>query len=265
MSDGDSSSSPSRRRPSYGLPAPTDGQVTPGAQGDPAGQAPGAPVSGSAYGSPSSGSSSYGSPATGEGPTGGPSGAGPSDPYAAPAPVGGAPAPRRRRRGVVPLVIGLVLLVIIGPVAVIGGLVWGFSSVMGQAASGPTAIQGSTGTVEMSANEMLILYVPTADSGATCTVEGSSAGDVTTVGTSGTVTAPDGTEYEQTLGAVATADTTATITCEGTQAPAYMGPLDVFGIALPLVLGPIIGILAGLVGLVLTIVGIVLLVRSRQS
>ena len=88
---------------------------------------------------------------------------------------------------------------------------------------------------------------------------------MTTVGTSGTVTAPDGTEYEQTLGAVATADTTATITCEGTQAPAYMGPLDVFGIALPLVLGPIIGILAGLVGLVLTIVGIVLLVRSRQS
>ncbi|MCW1805012.1 hypothetical protein [Brachybacterium squillarum] len=281
MSDGDTTAPGQRRRPTYGLPAPTPepgDAAAPGAYGSPAPQgrygspAPQDPFGGPApqgqYESPAP-QGEFGSPAP-QGQFGSPA---PHEPAAwtshgaAPAPMGGpsAPAPARRRRGLVPLIIGLALLIIVGPAAAVGGIIWGFSGVMGQATDGPTVVQGASGTVEMGANEMLILYVPTADAGATCTVEGASPSDLTTVPTSGTITAPDGTSYEQSLGVVATADTNATITCTGTEAPAYMGPLDVFGIALPLILGPIIGVVVGLVGLVLAIVGAVLLVRSRRS
>jgi hypothetical protein len=75
----------------------------------------------------------------------------------------------------------------------------------------------------------------------------------------------DGSEYVQVLGVASLQDTTATISCTGTEAPAYLGPYSLFGMMAPLVIGPIIGVVAGLVGLVLTIVGIVLLVRSRRA
>lgn len=263
MSDGDTTAPGQSRRPTYGLPAPTPqpgDAAAPGAYGSPAPQGQ--------YGSTAP-QGQYSSPAP-QGQFGSPA---PQEPAAwtshgaAPSPAGGpsAPAPAHRRRGLVPLIVGLALLIIVGPAAAVGGIIWGFTGVMGQATDGPTVVQGTSGTVEMGEGEMLILYVPTADAGATCTVEGASPSDLTTVPTSGTITAPDGTSYEQSLGVVATADTTATITCTGTEAPAYMGPLDVFGIALPLILGPIIGVVVGLVGLILAIVGAVLLVRSRRS
>ena len=47
--------------------------------------------------------------------------------------------------------------------------------------------------------------------------------------------------------------------------PARLGPYSVFSMAGPLLIGLVIGVLAGLIGLVLTIVGIVKLVRSRRS
>jgi hypothetical protein len=166
---------------------------------------------------------------------------------------------------VLPLVIGLVLLVVIAPVATIVGIVWSLSSLVGDASTRPAPMEASS-THELSAQEMLIVYVPAEDAGsAECTAEGSSAGDITTVPSSTTTTFGDGSEYVQVLGVASLQDTTATITCTGTDAPASLGPYSLFGMMAPLVIGPIIGVVAGLVGLVLTIVGIVLLVRSRRA
>jgi hypothetical protein len=166
---------------------------------------------------------------------------------------------------VLPLVIGLVLLVVIAPAATIIGIVWSLGSLVGDATSGPTPIEAST-TLELSANEMVIVYVPAEDAAtAECTAEGSAPGAVTTVPSSTATTFGDGSEYVQVLGVASLQDTTATISCTGTEAPAYLGPYSLFGMMAPLVIGPIIGVVAGLVGLVLTIVGIVLLVRSRRA
>jgi len=248
MTDGESPTP--RRRPSYGLPGPT----SPAAE----------PSGASAPGAPSYGTSSFGSPSYDAAPQGSPMHGTPSlPPQTGPLPSSGAPGPRRRR-GLWPLIIGLVLLVVIGPAATIGGIVWGVSSMVGDSTS-PTVLDGGTGEVEVSQNQMLLLYVPSADAGGECTAEGAEPGSVQLAPTSGSVTFPDGTQYEQKAGVVALEDTTVTVTCTGTDAPAYLGPYSVLGIAGPILIGPIIGLLAGLVGLVLTIVGIVLLVRSRRS
>ena len=242
MSDGDSAPPAGRPRPSYGLPGPT----------------PSAPGSEPA---PQQGSF-------------GPAAPGATDPYApqtGPLPATGAPgghghagAPRRRR-GLLPLIIGLVLLVVVAPAAVIIGIVWSFSSLVGDAGSGPQALGGASSQIEMSANEMLLLYIPSEDAAAAeCTATGSSAGHVSTVPSSGSVTFSDGSEYVQTMGVATLEDTTVTIDCTGTEDPAYLGPYSLFGMAAPLLIGPAIGVIAGLVGLVLTVVGIVLLLRSRR-
>src|SRR5699024_12551362 len=95
MSDGESTTPGGRRRPSYGLPGPTS----------PAHDA--AP-----YGGPSDGGPSYGAPSDpGVHGTGqawyGPAGHGPQT---GPLPASGAPAPPSpRRRGLLPLIIGLEL------------------------------------------------------------------------------------------------------------------------------------------------------------
>ncbi|ATG52822.1 hypothetical protein CFK38_15775 [Brachybacterium vulturis] len=267
MSDGESPTPAPRRRPSYGLPGPSS-------------PAPGAAPS---YGHSSYGDSPYGGP-----PYGGPPYGAPSDPapgahhgYDAPAGVGatsygpqtgplpasGAPGPApRRRRGLLPLIIGLVLLLVVGPAATIGGIVWSVGSLTGDAASGPTVIDGASGEVDVSANEMLIVYVPQEDAaGAECSAEGSEPGVVSVVPSTSSVTFGDGSRYEQKIGVAVLEDTTVTISCTGTDAPAYLGPYSLLGMAAPLLIGPIIGLVSGLIGLVLTIVGIVLLVRSRRS
>lgn len=242
MSERDSTPGGSRR-PTYGLPGPT-----------PSGDAPSAPST-SGYAGPPSSASRYGAPQT--------AGSGYEPSFA---PAGGPPpATRTRRRGIVPLVIGLALLVVLAPIAFIGGLVWSLGSLASDAVSGPQPLTGGSGEVTIAANEMIIVYVPTEDSGATCTVEGPEAGSVTIVPSSGTVTFGDGSTYEQTIGVAAVADATVTVSCIGTDAPAYLGPYSLFGIAGPLLIGPIIGVLLGLVGLVLVIVGIVKLVRSGRS
>lgn len=269
MTDAESSSRTPRQRPTYGLPDP---QAGPPAAGPTAGYGSPAPAPADGYGAPapqaapssapygSPAPSPYGAPAEGGSAGGAWSGGG------APAPggwqpAGGPAAPPRKRRGVLPLVLGLVLLLVLGPIAFIGGLVWGVGSIVGDTMSGPTTFGGSSAEIEIPANEMIIVYVPTEDAGASCTAEGA----VTTVPSSGTTTFPDGTSYDQALGVVATADTTATITCEGTEGAGYMGPYNVFGVAGPMIIGPVVGVVLGLVGLVLTIVGIVLMVRSRRS
>lgn len=254
----DGRSTPGRSRPTYGLPGPTPGD---GEAGAPSGHAqsghaqpghaqPGHAQSGHAQ-------SAYGHP-----------GYGPSDPYAtsSAAPPPASDPPKHRRRGVIPLVVGLVLLVVVGPVAFIGGLVWSLGALAGDTMNGPEVLAGGSGQVEIGTNEMVIVYVPAADAaGATCTAEGADGADVSTVPSSGTVEFPDGTTYEQTIGVLAHEDSSVTITCTGTDAPAYLGPYSLFGIAGPLLIGPIIGVLAGLVGLVLIIIGAVKLARSGRS
>ena len=265
MSDGESTTPGGRRRPSYGLPGPTS----------PAPDA--APYGASSYGTSPDGGRSYGAPSdpgahgagqAGYGPAGyKPAGYGPTGygPQTGPLPASGAPVPASpRRRGLLPLIIGLVLLLVVGPAATIGGIVWSVSSLAGDASTGPQVLEGSSGEVDVSANEMLIVYVPQEDAaGAECTAEGSDPGAVSVVPSSSSVTFGDGSQYEQKIGVAIVEDTTVTISCTGTDAPAYLGPYSLFGMAAPLLIGPIVGLVAGLVGLILTIVGIVLLVRTR--
>lgn len=265
MSDGESTTPAPRRRPVYGRPAPT----SPGAaSGSPA---PGSPTVPYAEGQFTQGGFAqepsaeapfaHGSPAQAPYPDGPATGPLPAQP---PRSSGGS-APSKRR-GLLPLIIGLALLLIIGPAATIGGLVWSFSSLVGDASTGPTVLEGGTGELEVGKNEMLILYVPAEDAAeAQCTAEGSSSGAVTEFPTSGSVTFGNGTSYEQALGVAAMEDTTVTISCTGTEAPAYLGPYSVTKMAAPMLIGPIIGIIAGLIGLILTIIGIVRLVRSRRA
>src|SRR5699024_7608080 len=138
------------------------------------------------------------------------------------------------------------------------------SSLAVDASTAPQVIDGSSGEVDVSANEIRIVYVPEDDAaGGTWTAEGSDPGAVSVVPSSSSVTLGDGAQDEQKIGDAIVEDTTVTISCTGTDAPAYVGPYSLFGMAAPLLIGPIIGLVAGLVGLVLTIVGIVLLVRTR--
>ena len=266
MSDGESPTPSPRKRPTYGLPGPSGPSTDTGfpEQPDPGSQwphdrsEPSGSFPGPNYGD--SGSAWYGSSA------GSPAGPAPwsqAQPgYGGPSPE----APPRKRRGLLPLIIGIVLLVIVAPVAFIGGIIWSMSSVMGDAVAGPTVLEGGSGEVEVAANEMLLLYVPAEEAeAAECSAEAVGGGSVSTVPTTGTTQFGDGSEYEQTLGVAALEDTTVAITCSGTEAPAYLGPYSLLGVAAPLLIGPIVGVVAGLIGLVLIIIGIVLLVRSRSS
>ena len=264
MSDGESTTPARRERPSYGLPGPT--APAPGA-------ARGVPgTSGSASGSPHA---QFGAPASS---SPGPYGAEGYGPQTGPLPAiggmggsGSSGGPRgadrpTRRRGLWPLISGRVLLLVIGPAAIIGGIVWSLSDLAGDTSTGPTVLAGATSELEVPRNEMLILYVPKADSAtAECTAEGATPGTVSTVPSSSPATFGDGSEYVQVLGVAVLEDTTVTITCTGTEAPAYLGPYNLVSMAGPLLIGPILGVIAGLIGLVLTIIGIVLLVRSRRS
>lgn len=250
MSERDGTSGGSRR-PTYGLPGPLPGSDGPATQ-DPY-PAPG----GSGYGAPGYGTPDQGAPGH-VGPAYGP-GSGPD-------PVRQSGTPKKRRRGIIPLVIGLVLLVVVAPLVTIGGLVWAFGSLASDTMTGPEVLNGGSGEVSIAANEMIIVYVPSEDADSTtCTAESTGqSNDVVVTPTSGTVALGDGQSYEQTIGVAALADSTVTVTCEGTDAPAYLGPYSLFGIAGPMLIGPAIGILAGLVGLVLVIVGIVKPVRSKN-
>jgi hypothetical protein len=267
MSDGESTP---RRRPSYGLPGPS----APAAGADLGGSAPAPTGSGAqGYGTPGPGPQGFDQQGYGQEGFGrqsyGAQGYG-ADPYAprtGPLPAMGTqpPAPPRRR-GLWPLIIGLVLLLVVAPVAAIGGIIWSMTSLAGGVSSGPTPMDGGTATVEADANEMLLVYVPAADAdGAECTAEGSAPGAVSTVPSSSAVTFADGQEYVQVLGVASLDATTVTLSCTGTEASGYLGPYSLLGVAAPLLIGPIIGVVAGLIGLVLTIVGIVLLARSRPA
>lgn len=248
MSDAESTPPNDRRRPSYGLPGP--------AQPGPSASAPSFHSASAPSGTPGPAAADGWTPAVG--PVTGPL------PASAPGPS--APGAPRRRRGLWPLIIGLVLLVVVAPIATIGGLLWGVGAVVDDIGGQPIPIEASGTDVELGSGQMVMVYVPAADvATAECTAESATPGAISQAPSSGEVQLADGTVYEQRFGVVAVEETTATLSCTGTAGAVYLGPIGVFGVAVPMLVGPIIGVVAGLVGLVLTIVGIVLLVRSRRS
>lgn len=280
MPEQDGRSPSSRPRPSYGLPGPTEAPDAGGTRGDagspdrsapePTGPSSGFSSSGSgSSGSSSSGFGSSGHPAPGDSASG-PFGSAPSEPRNTfPVPDGG-PAPQkpRRRRGIIRIILGLVLLLVVGPAALVIGLFASAGNLVDAAASGPTAMAGSETSLEVPANSLVIVYIPEADAQtAQCTATSQDPGAVSTVPAQGQpITFGDGSTYRQDIGVVASADTTVTIRCTGTTADAgYIGPYSVFGLALPAVIGVGAGIVLGLVGLVLLIVGIVVAVRHRRG
>lgn len=175
---------------------------------------------------------------------------------------------RRRRRGLIPLLLGLLGMFVLAPAALIIGIIIAFSGLTSQVMDGPTALENGTVTVPANAGEMYLVYVPEASAdSATCTAKGSSADAVTAVPSSSTVTFPDGSKYRQTMGAMAIHDTKVTISCEGIPEgqAAYLGPVSAQQLGIPLLLGAVISVVLGVIGLVLVIIGILGLVRSRRS
>lgn len=262
-----------RPRPSFGLPGPTPsgsdgswGQT--GASGQPgaAGQ-PGA--------SDSSGPTGYVLPPKGQrGPTAAPTGpafgpaghagqAGPGGPMG----PAGAAAPARRR-GKLPLILGIVLIVVALAVAIIGPVISVRNVVSAIDADG-NAISDGKADVQLDEFDMILIYVPSEDAGsAECTSSSPGESSVQTDSGGGqSVTFPNGTSYEQRSGVLATSDTTVTVECTGTSSAdaMYVGPINVWGFVVPFFGGIVAGLFVGLIGLVLTIVGIVLLVRTRRA
>ncbi|UEJ84224.1 hypothetical protein Bra3105_07945 [Brachybacterium halotolerans subsp. kimchii] len=291
-----------RARPTYGQSAPdapsagTTGGTSPA--GPNVGASDGAPntgANGSAGSSAPSGPTGYVLPPKGQrgsaggptgpagnqaGPGGGPAGpgspagpAGPAGPAYGPAGSGGPTGPAgaaapTRRRGMLPLILGIVLIVVALALAIIGPIISVRNVVSAIDADG-NAISDGKAEVPLDEFDMILVYVPSEDSGtAECT--SSSPGDSsvqTDTGGGQSVTFPNGTSYEQRSGILATSDTTVTVSCTGTSSAdaMYVGPINVWGFVVPFFGGIVLGLFIGLIGLVLTIVGIVLMVRSRRA
>lgn len=183
-----------------------------------------------------------------------------------PPPDGPAPQRRRKRRGTVPLVLGLVMLLLLAPATLIIGIAVAINGIASEAAAAPTPMSGSQASVEMQANQMLVVYVPEADADtAECTAEATEPDSITTVSSGGSVQF-DGENYQQHLAVGSLADTTVDISCTGTTADAvYVGPYSLFGVAVPLLIGIIGGVVLGLIGLLLLVIGIVMKVRTSRS
>jgi hypothetical protein len=264
----------SRRRPSYGLPGPQQGPQGQSSYGS-------SPQPGNGYGSPAQGG--HGSPAgaDGAGYGGGPSASDPFGPPATPTgrmgyaggpgfPVHGATAPRKKRRGIIPLVIGIVL-VVVGLFTTFFGAVAGVTVGAMKSGSGSFTAQpfdGDSATMDLDGYSMVMIAVPEEDAGkARCTVDSSIQGAITETDTEQDLPMPDGSTYKTTTSFITTQATTATIDCEGTDSPAYVGPigLSLSDVGGPLIVGTVIGALPGILGVVLIIVGIVKLVRSGRE
>lgn len=292
MSEQSTPGSRSRRRPTYGLPAgdaPTPSTPGPSGQGDgpqPSAQQDGATVVSSPQVAPHVGSqpgwgagssaadAPWGSMPQTPPPGAGGSWAGASGPvgpkygeptYGGSTPDGGGSGAggRSRRRGLVPLIVGLVLLLVIGPGVAVGSVLLSMRDIISAAANGPAEISADGTVVDLKANEMVLLYVPQADeTTAQCTAEPADA-EITVAHSTGAVELPQGT-YVQKRGIVAMQDTQITLSCTGlSQDPAlYLGPMSLVSIGMTMLVGILVALALGFVGLVLTVVGIVGLVRS---
>ena len=182
-----------------------------------------------------------------------------------------------KRRGVWPLVIGLVLMVIVAPVVFFGGVTYAAKHVVDVARDAELVQSG--GTVTLDANEKALVMV---DVGAAPNSELSVNSDTSVATQSCEVAGPDGVatvdtgfglsanlngrSYESAGVYTATSAGAYTVTCAG---PAkVLSGADATGLIggtlMPAVVGFLLATLAGLVGLGLAILGIVRLVRSRR-
>ena len=168
-----------------------------------------------------------------------------------------------KRRGAIPLVLG-VLSLALSVVALIIGLFVGAGSMMGVLSSGLTPVSGPT-EVAAESGQMYLVYIPEG-SATTCTAAGTTPDAAVTVPAQvgSAPLGPNGETYEPVLGVQASESTTITITCTGEDA-GYMGPVDATSVMVPLGIGFLVGTVLGILGLVLIIVGIVRLVRSRRA
>ena len=182
-----------------------------------------------------------------------------------------------KRRGVWPLVIGLVLMVIVAPVVFFGGVTYAAKHVVNVARDAELVQSG--GTVTLDANEKALVMVdvgaaPNSElsvnsdtSVATQTCEVAGPDGVATVDTGFGLSANlNGRSYESAGVYTATSAGAYTVTCAG---PAkVLSGADATGLIggtlMPAVVGFLLATLAGLIGLGLAILGIVRLVRSRR-
>lgn len=166
-----------------------------------------------------------------------------------------------------PLILGLVLLLLVGPGLIIGGII-GTAGGAASQISDPIAFEGGQMQTPIEPMEMVIVYVPEAVADQTeCLGEGVVPGSIVSQETQGTVVLGDGNTYRQQVSFSSTQSTTLTVTCSGPDGGPlqYVGPMNSLWMVAPLFIGVGLGILAGTIGLVLTIVGIVQRRRSARA
>jgi hypothetical protein len=284
----------SRRSQEYGLPGPTQGQPTqsggqrqrpsyglPGPQqGRPGQAAPGG------YGSPTSGpdaqqgqpgsSDPFGPPPTPTGPMGYEGGpgypvlgadgthrAGGSNGTGGTGGGLGGTAGPQKRRGIIPLVVGIILL-LISPFPTLIGVAVGSSGLVDDLTSSKP-LDGDSATEQLDSWQMVIVAVPTGDvDNASCTMSSPDNGALVEQSTSGQIPLENGRTYELTRIGVASSSTEVSITCDGSNDAVYIGPMSMWGFMGRMLAGFGISTVIGILGIVLTIVGIVKLVRSRR-
>lgn len=271
-----SGSGTERPRPSFGIPADSSASS--------ANQAPG-----SAYGSaPEYGQSSASDPAAGYG-TSAPAYATQEPTASAEQPFGGygsgaggaavasGPPKKQKPVGIILTVLG-VLGLILGIILVVVGLVRGFGSLADQAGgldspvTSNSSFEGSTSAQSLAIDdwELVMVYVPAADSAATCSAAYSD-GSALEAGDSNASSNPtvnvDGQPYIlYSSGFVAERADTITVTCENVSAPlAVVGPISVPGVLGWLVALPIVGSIIAIGGFFLALAGvIVMIVRASR-
>lgn len=184
--------------------------------------------------------------------------------YGAPQPqyAGYSAAPPRKKRGMKRIIFGILGLVAnaIGLVVMpfVAGILVAVVALLGAT---PAPIGGSSGTVDVSATALTLVYVPTEEAASTtCTVEGT--GEVVWDGDQSNVPATvDGTEYTPVGSVSVTEDQQVEIRCEGASEIA-VAEVGVMGTMIGFGVGVLIPVLLGLLALVLLIWGIVARVRS---
>lgn len=182
-----------------------------------------------------------------------------------------------KRRGLVPLIIGLLLMFIAAPALFVGGAWYGVRGMIDVAEEAPVVQPG--GTVEVTQNEPFLILVDVgAGSGTSldsstgtplqeCAVVDSNQLPVVRDSGSQISATFGGRQYQSAGLYVASASGAHTITCDGPAKVLSGSDATDLGsrTVLTVVGGLVLGFLAGLIGFILAIVGIVKLVRSGRE
>ncbi|MCS6711459.1 hypothetical protein JSY14_05255 [Brachybacterium sp. EF45031] len=175
----------------------------------------------------------------------------------------------RRRKGLIPLILGLLSMLVGAPAAVLIGIAVAVGSMVGHVTEQPPTVPPTGLTVEAEAQQMFLVMVPSEQSAdTTCTATSPEQAALTTVPAGNDpVVLADGRSYTPVVGVGTLEATPVTVQCEGPGAAGavVMGPLGIMEMGLPLLIGLGVSLLLGLLGLGLTILGIVRLLRSRPG